>query len=139
MLQEGEKTLTIEDLKNLRDCHAEIKSLQGRITRLRDYLSSPPSSRLSHLPRGGGGPRDTLGDGMATLADMEEELQERIAELELKIRRVEGEIDALPPRERSVVRARYVDGYSWRKVGKVVGYTEDHCKRIDGWVRQSIG
>jgi len=130
--------LTIEDLKNLRDCHAQIASLKGRIERLRSSLSSPAASRLSHAPGGSGSPSDPVGDGVAKLTEMEEELQQRIAELELKIRRVEAEIDALPPRERSIIRARYVDGLSWRKVGKAVGYSKEHCKKIDALLKHHV-
>jgi len=130
--------LTAEDLKNLRDCHAQIASLKGRIERLRSSLSSPAVSRLSHAPASSGMPGDPVGDGVVRLAEMEEELQKRIMELELKIRCVETEIDALPPRERSVIRARYVDGLSWRRVGKVVGYCENHCKRIDALVKHRM-
>lgn len=127
--------MTIEDLKNIRDCHAQIASLKGRIERLQSSLSSPATSRLSHAPGSSGSPGDPVGDGVIRLADMEEELQQRIAELELNIRRVEEDIDAMPPRERSIIRARYVDGLSWRKVGKAVGYSKEHCKRIDALVK----
>jgi len=130
--------LTIEDLRNLRDLHSQINSLKGRIERLRGLLSSPASVRLSYAPRGSGTHSDPVGNGVVKLAELEEELQQRIVELEEKIRSVEAEINALPPRERAVIRARYVDGLPWRKVGKVVGYCEEHCKRIDASVRYGI-
>ena len=130
--------LTIEDLKNLRDLHSQINSLKGRIERLRGLLSSPASVRLSYAPRGAGTHSDPVGNGVAKLAELEAELQQRIVELEEKIRHIEGEINALPPRERAIIRARYVDGLPWRKVGKVVGYCEEHCKRVDSYVRRKV-
>ncbi|MGI6124203.1 MAG: hypothetical protein ACOYIG_08475, partial [Acetivibrionales bacterium] len=93
--------LTIEDLRNLRDLHAQINSLKGRIERLRAVLSSPAAAQFSHA-RGADSPSDPVGNGVAKLAELEEELQQRIVELEEKIRRIEGEINALPPRERAV-------------------------------------
>jgi len=123
--------LTIEDLKNLRDLHSQINSLKGRIERLRGLLSSPASVRLSYAPRGAGTHSDPVGNGVVKLAELEEELQQRIVELEEKIRSIEAEINALPPRERAVIRARYVDGLSWLKVSKAVHYSRDHCLRIN--------
>lgn len=123
--------LTIEDLKNLRDLHSQINSLKGRIERLRGLLSSPASVRLSYAPRGAGTHSDPVGNGVVKLAELEEELQQRIVELEEKIRSVEAEINALPPRERAVIRARYVDGLSWEKVSKTVNYCREHCLKIN--------
>jgi DNA-directed RNA polymerase specialized sigma24 family protein len=123
--------LTIEDLRNLRDLHSQINSLKGRIERLRGLLSSPASVRLSYAPRGSGTHSDPVGNGVVKLAEMEEELQQRIVELEEKIRRIEGEINALPPRERAVIRARYVDGLDWRQVARRASYTSEHCRKIN--------
>lgn len=123
--------LTIEDLKNLRDLHSQINSLKGRIERLRGLLSSPASVRLSYAPRGAGTHSDPVGNGVVKLAELEEELQQRIVELEEKIRSVEAEINALPPRERAVIRARYVDGLSWEKVSKTVNYCRENCLKIN--------
>jgi len=123
--------LTVEDLRNLRDLHAQINSLKGRIERLRGVLSSPAAPQFSYVPRGAGTHSDPVGNGVVKLAEMEEELQQRIVELEEKIRSVEAEINALPPRERAVIRARYVDGLNWHKVSKVVHYSRDHCLRIN--------
>lgn len=123
--------LTIEELRNLRDLHSQINSLKGRIERLRGLLSSPASVQFSHAPRGSGTHSDPVGNGVVKLAEMEEELQQRIVELEEKIRHIEGEINALPPRERAVIRARYVDGLSWEKVSKTVNYCREHCLKIN--------
>ena len=122
--------MTAEDLKGLLDCHAQIKSLERRLGRLREASTMPPPMRLSFAPRGTGS-SDPVGEGVARLVELEAELLQKIAGLEEHIRCVEAEIDALPPRERSVLRARYVDGLSWREVAKKTHYSMDHCKRIN--------
>ena len=121
--------MTAEDLKGLLDCHAQIKSLQRRLDRLREASASPPSMRLSFAPRGAGS-SDPVGEGVARLVELEAELLQKIAGLEAHIRRVEAGIDALPPRQRAVLRARYVDGLSWREVAKKTHYSTDYCKKI---------
>jgi len=121
--------MTVEDLKNLRDCHAAVASLRSRIARIEDSLCSPSGAPMTHAPTAAG-PADPVGDGVAQLVALQQALRERIAELERHIAAVEGEIDALPPRERAVIRARYVDGLGWREVAERTHYSVDHCKRI---------
>lgn len=125
-------TVTIDELKNLRDYHAQIACLRARIARLEEASFCAPSPTLSHAPKAAGSPADPTGKAALELVRLKAELQQKVVELESRISRIEKDIDALPPRERAVIRARYMEGLSWGCVARKVHYSEDYCKEIHG-------
>ena len=59
-----------------------------------------------------------------------EELVKKIDKAKGIIQRVDRALDALPERERLLVRMRYFEGEQWNKIASEVGYTDRHCKRL---------
>ena len=129
--------MTIDELKNLRDYHTQIACLRERIARLEEASFCPPSPTLSNAPKAAGSPADPTGKAALELVWLRAQLQQKVVELEGRISRIEKDIDALPPTERAVIRARYVEGLSWECVARTLHYSVRHCSRIhDAAVRR---
>lgn len=61
-----------------------------------------------------------------------EDMEERKGRLESKIRRIDRALSCLSLADESLVRGRYIDGYSWREVADRAGYTEKWAQER-GW------
>jgi len=120
--------MTIEDLKNVRRQKLRVEALQERIERLR--------SRAEYTQRqlgecGRSDPtRDRLAEYVAELDAMERELTGELISLEKKLFVVDAELAKLPENQEKVLRLRYMDGLSWRKVAVKTKYCERQCVRL---------
>lgn len=121
--------MTVSDLKGLRACHSKIRSLQQRVDRLRCAMYSPSNPVLSHTPKGGD-KSDPTAKAAITIAEMELRLLDMIVSMETQIETVEREISRMSKRDQNILRARYIDGMTWRNVAKACHYNKDHCMRI---------
>ncbi|MEA5047443.1 MAG: sigma factor-like helix-turn-helix DNA-binding protein [Eubacteriales bacterium] len=121
--------MTIDDLKNVRRQKLRVEDLQERIERLR--------SRAEYNQRqlgecGRSDPtRDRLAEYAAELDELERELTGEMIALEKQLAYVDTELAKLPENQEKVLRLRYVDGMSWRKVARLLNYCEQYCKSIN--------
>ena len=118
--------MTAADLKGIRAAHAKIKSLQARVDRLRAAMYSPSSPVLSHTPKGTD-ISDPTANAAVTVAGMTLRLLDMVIDLERQIEAAEMHIAFLPEDEQALIRARYIDGMSWRQVSKACNWSVDHC------------
>jgi RNA polymerase sigma factor (sigma-70 family) len=122
--------LTISELRAVRDAHIQIQSLTERIARLRSALESCATKPLTRMPKGRSAPRDKLGEDIARLLELEERRRKQIIDLEIRLEAVEKWIDSLPPQQATVVRLYYVNGLTWRQIGRKLNYHPDTCRKI---------
>jgi DNA-directed RNA polymerase specialized sigma24 family protein len=121
--------ITIDDLKNVRRQKLRVEALQERIERLR--------SRTEYTQRqlgecGRSDPtRDRLAEYVAELDELERELTSELISLEKKLLAVDAELAKMPENQEKVLRLRYVNGLSWRKVATMLNYSESHCRNIN--------
>jgi DNA-directed RNA polymerase specialized sigma24 family protein len=126
--------LTIDDLKNVRRQRLRVISLQERIAALR--------SRAEYTARQLGecgtddATRDRLAEYVAELDDLEHHLTSEMITLEHEVQSVDAELTALPENQEIILRLRYCEGKSWRKVAEGAGYCIDWCKQLDGKFRK---
>ena len=93
----------------------EIDEMEDRLTALRDHVFSLQSPAYSGLP-GKKAPRDPAED-LACLFDLEQSYRHSILEARIRCARIEHLILSLSsPREKQILRARYLDGLSWDEV-----------------------
>lgn len=118
--------MTISDLKGIRAAHAKIRSLQRRVDRLRDAMYSPSSPVLSHTPKGSA-ISDPTANAALTITGMTLRLLGMIMDLETQIEAAERCIATLPEDEQALIRARYIDGMTWRQVSRECNWSIDHC------------
>lgn len=120
--------MTIDDLKNVRRQKLRVETLQERIERLR--------SRAEYNQRqlgecGRSDPtRDRLAEYAAELDELERELTGEMIALEKQLVIVDAELAKLPENQEKVLRLRYIEGMSWRRVAEKTDYCERQCRRI---------
>ena len=108
--------MTIDDLKNVRRQKLRVAALEERIERLR--------SRAEYNQRqlgecGRSDPtRDRLAEYAAELDELERELTGEMIKLEKQLVAVDAKLAKLPENQEKVLRLRFMNGLSWKKVAK---------------------
>lgn len=113
----------------------DIDNQLERLDRMEMTMASPPGPDLTGMPRGSGTPSDRTGMMVERKIELEEQIEERLAEereeraaLEAMIRQVEN------PDERAVLRLRYFDRADWDGICAVLfSDRQDYLERIDSY------
>ena len=120
--------LTIDALKNVRRQRLRVVSLQERIAALRSRAEF--TSRQLGECGSDDATRDRLAEYVAELDDLEHHLTSEMITLEHDVQSVDDALTALPENQETILRLRYCEGKSWRKVAEGAGYCVQHCKKI---------
>ena len=120
--------MTIDDLKNVRRQKLRVEALQERIERLRSRAEYT-QQQLGECGRSDP-TRDRLAEYVAELDGLERQLTGEMIALEKQLVIVDAELAKLPENQEKVLRLRYVEGMSWRKVASQMGYSERQCIRL---------
>ena len=117
----------VEFLKRHRCRLLQLSSLRARLEFLRDAPSAPA---LTGMPRGTGVSGDPTSVAAQKILALEAELVAEIVAIEEEARTAEALLCGLPDQQAAVLRARYIDGLSWKRVAKTLHYSTRHCGRI---------
>lgn len=116
------------DLERCWELHRELKSLNNRREQLREaatritaQIGKEPKSTERH---------DKLAEYAARLDTLDQLYTGKLLELEAQLRLIEMDIDGFPKQQRTILRLRYIDGLSWRKVARESSYSEKHVFKI---------
>ncbi|MEA4914581.1 MAG: hypothetical protein VB061_08420 [Christensenella sp.] len=120
--------MTIDDLKNVHRQKLRVESLQERIERLRSRAEYT-QQRLGECGRSDP-TRDRLAEYVAELDELERQLTGEMIALEKQFVFVDTELAKLPENQEKVLRLRYMDGLSWRRVAHTTHYCEQHCRKL---------
>lgn len=113
----------------------EIDNQYERLGLMEMTMAAPPGLSMTGMPRGSGTPSDRTGLMVMRKMELEEQIEERLAEereeraaLEAMIRQVEN------PDERAVLRLRYFDRADWDGICAVLfSDRQDYLERIDSY------
>lgn len=113
----------------------EIDNQYERLGRMEISMAAPPGPDMTGMPRGSGTPTDRTGMMVLRKMELEEQIEERLAEereeraaLEAMIRQVEN------PDERAVLRLRYFDRAGWDGICAVLfSDRRDYIDRVDAY------
>lgn len=115
-----------EKIKNLN----QYKFINAEIERKIKYLEDCKSKifnvtgTLSDMPKGGGNRKDTISDGIATINEIEETINQDIDELLKKRADIENKIDGIKDLKlREMMKCRYLDCKTWEEIAYKNGYT----------------
>lgn len=117
----------VEFLKRHRCRLLQLSSMRARLASLRDTPSAPP---LTGTPCGKGVSGDPTSVAAQKILALEAELVAEIVAIEEEARTAEALLCGLPDQQAAVLRARYIDGLSWKRVAKTLHYSTRHCGRI---------
>lgn len=132
-------------LSRYRETKTEIDQLRRVIEKVeeREELWSAITSGVARIgdgmPRAGnhGHPDDKLVNFISRDEELEREIKNLLAYYRAKLKlltaeqlAVEKAIDALPDKERKVLRAYYIEGMDWEEAEKKLNYSRRHLYRI---------
>ena len=120
--------MTIDDLKNVRRQKLRVEALQERIERLRSRAEYT-QQQLGECGRSDP-TRDRLAEYVAELDGLERQLTGEMIALEKQLVVVDAELAKLPENQEKVLRLRYLNGLSWRKVAEKTNYCERYCRKL---------
>lgn len=120
--------MTINELKNVRRQKLRVEALQYRIERLRSRAEYT-QQQLGECGRSDP-MRDRLAEYVAELDELERQLTGEMIAQEKQLVIVDAELAKLPENQEKVLRLRYFEGLSWKKVANQIGYSERQCIRL---------
>lgn len=113
--------------------YLHIKRERAQIARLiaelDGTLAAPGTSKWDSMPRGGGA-GDPITGGLIRKEQLIERYRRKDEELAAELTRIEAMWEILAPRERELMRYRYVDGKDWVSVCVAIGYEWSQTHRI---------
>lgn len=107
----------------------ERRQLLGEIRRLETAMSSPKAQAITGMPRGGG-KADKLLDSVARHILLQEQYEDKMANILQLQRNLEMMLEGLPSRERIVMRYRYIQCLRWEQIEPLMNYESRQLQRI---------
>jgi hypothetical protein len=107
------------------DIKAERKQIEREIARLAD----PKGTNWDGMPRGSGG-GDVMAGIVAKRDALRRKYEAKLADLIAAQTEIEETIDGLDPRERRLMRLRYIDGLEWEEVCVKICYSWRQTHRL---------
>ena len=112
-----------EILLQYRAAEREEKRLEAEIQRWRSRAEKMTAG-YGGIPSGGGDGR-SLENTMAHIDDLTRQLAQRLDRLVTLRQKIVTAIDSVPdPKQRELLRLRYIDGLTWGKLAVVMGYDD---------------
>lgn len=117
------------------DVKREYAQVLEKLRDIEATMTSPRAQRLDGMPRGGSG-GDPMSAMVAQHITLEEKYREQLWRLAAAQGEVEELIESLEPKERKLMRHRYIDGLTWERVCVAMSYSwrqthEIHAKALD--------
>lgn len=125
------------DFINYRMLVREVEQLRLQLKAVEDSLYSPQGQRFSSTPNATHPHGSTMELAVARHLEVQGLYLSRLAEKDAQLLKVEQAIASLAePVERIIMRARYVRGWSWRRICmelQAEGYSERQVYRLHGY------
>ena len=123
--------MTKERLRSYRDLRRELRQIERKVESIETALYSPKIPRLTGMPSAPGG-GNTEEDLAAKHLELLEYYEAKQAELITEQLAIEKAIEALPYRERTLLRLYYIDGLTWEEVCVNMNYVWSRIHEIHG-------
>lgn len=111
--------LSKADLQRYRWLKKSVAQLEAQQADLREQGIS--SSRPDMSPSGSRS--DRMADLVVRIVEVQKQIEAKLREHYELLHHIEHSIETLPPRERVIIRARYLDCKSWEQVAVDMGYS----------------
>ena len=125
-------------LKNYQDMETELDNLGELIERIEARIIEAKTSKLSQEPKGQGVAADMIGANIARLESYLDMYIKRCEDLRDAIWEIEKTIDRLAPRERTLIRCKYIEGMEWEDIGKKLKCSPRQAKRLHGGILENL-
>ena len=115
------------------DIKAERRQIEREIARLAD----PKGTNWDGMPRGSGG-GDVMAGIVAKRDALRRKYQAKLADLTAAQTEIEELIDNLGPKERRLMRHRYLDGLEWEEVCVKMNYSWRQTHRLHSGILDKL-
>lgn len=115
--------MTKEQLRTYRELKKERDDIDRRLKEMEAEEPAPRTSRLDGMPRGGSGENYVLEGKMDREDELRQLYEEKKAQLDAQLVKIEKAIESLKSTERTILRLYYIDGLTWEEVAVEVGYS----------------
>ena len=117
--------------------YQDLKAESQQILREIDRLADPRGVQIDGMPRGPAG-RDAMTGIVAKRLSLRRKYEAKLADLIAAQAEIEELIDGLEPRERRLMRLRYIDGLKWEKVCVEMGYEWAQTHRLHSGILDAL-
>lgn len=119
----------LEDLRKYYWLKKEVERLEEKLLEIDTELQHITMRYTINYTKGG--TKDKLGDLITKKVMLEEKINKRLGESYRILAEIEEVIKALEPRERYLIRLRYLENKSWFEISGIMNYSIRHLKRIN--------
>lgn len=123
-------------LNSYTDIVNELRQLEDHMAALQDRIL-PGGKAMDGMPRSTGGGGDLSGI-VAERLELLDRYHAKIAELHKAQLEIEEMIEGLGPLERTLVRAKYIEGHTWEEVCVIMAYSWRQVHRIHSRVLDKL-
>jgi DNA-directed RNA polymerase specialized sigma24 family protein len=139
-LNYGEDTMNIENLTDkLKSYRYEVLNLarvNDKIKAIRELTQTPSSTKYDGVRSAN---TQTLNDKIANLVDLEFEFINKSAEIQLELSTIEAAINKLDTKYALVLKYFYLDGYTIKKIARIMSYDETNIYKIKKEAIERLG
>ena len=111
--------------RNIIKLECKLMELEAAATKITTQLKNKHDAIM-----GQGNTSDKVGNAVADIEEVKENLAEQIATSYDVITKIEGAIEVLPARECYLIRARYIELLSWEQIAVDMNYSWQHIHKI---------
>lgn len=126
-----------KDLQEYRWVRRNIQRMEERLLEL-ESEATRQTTRISRDPKTTRRSRDPMADVVVKIVAVQEDINRQLKHSYELMRQIEQAMEALPPREAYLVRARYVDCKSWEQIAVDMNYSWQHIHRIHAHALQLL-
>lgn len=130
--------MTKERLRHYIDIKREATQIRSTLQELEASMTAPRAQALDGMPRSGSQAYDHLSDVVARHQDLIDQYCDKLDELAAEQMQIEQAIESLQPRERELIRYRYIEGLSWEEICVRMSYSWRQTHRIHANALQQI-
>ena len=109
--------------RNIQQLEEKLFELETKATRMTAHLftQAPGSSGYSH---------DKIANIVTKIMEVKEEINNQLQKMYDLLGKIEKAIETLPPREKYLIRARYIEGKTWERIAVDMNYSWQHVHKI---------
>ena len=116
-----------------RDLHREVRQLRRQLANMEDLIFSPRGQRFTSTPYAAHGNGRTMDDMIIGHLELKETIDGKVLELTRELVKLEKAVETLEvPIERALMRYRYFEGWSWRRIAEATHFSEPQLYRYHG-------
>lgn len=130
--------MTKERLRSYADRKKEIQQIERMLEDIEARMFSPKVQNLSGMPSSPSPDNDKMTSMVAKHIQLQDQYIDLLHELTKEQIAIEKAIETLAPRERELLRLRYLMGMKWEDICVVMSYSWKQIHRIHGFALRQL-